>query len=84
MINAAPHLAAERIDLPDQVSLRTAADAGIAGHQGNTVHADSEHDRFTAQPGSGQRGLAAGMARPYNNDVESFMHMRHVSLPLDI
>ena len=59
-----PHLAAERVDLPHQVPLGGAADAGIAGHIAHRVEIDGEHGGFAPQPRGGERRLDAGVSRP--------------------
>jgi hypothetical protein len=61
-IGDAAHLAAEGIDLLDQLALGQAADGGIAGHQGYGVQVDIEQQRFTAHARCGQSRFTARMA----------------------
>ena len=68
-VNILAHLAAQRIDLPDDMSLGASADIGIAGHERNTLHTDGKHDCLKPQSGTGQRGLAAGMTGAYHDNI---------------
>ena len=63
------HLTAQRIDLLDELALGQTADRGVAGHQRNRVQVDVEQQGFAAHPGRRERGLAARMPSPDNDDV---------------
>ena len=56
------HLSAQSVPLPHQMSLRTASNIRIAGHQGNAVHADGKNHRFHPKPCGSQSRLTAGMS----------------------
>jgi hypothetical protein len=64
------HRTAERVDLLDQVTLADAADGGVAAHLPERLDALRQQQRAHAHARRGQRGLGAGMAAAYNDDVE--------------
>ena len=68
-VDVARHLAAQGVDLPDEVPLRQPPDRGIARHQADGVRIDGEEEGGAAHPGRGERRLAAGMAAADNDDV---------------
>ena len=47
-INDLTHFAAKRIDLTHQMTLRTAADRGVTGHQSDAVQTNSEQNGIHA------------------------------------
>jgi hypothetical protein len=63
------HLTAQGIGLLDELALGKAPDRGVAGHQRNRVQVDVEQQGFAAHPGRRERGLAARMPTPDNDDV---------------
>src|SRR5690349_11411383 len=63
------HLAAERIDLLDEVALADAADGGVAGHLADVVEVERQHERRRAHARAGERRLDAGMAGADDDDV---------------
>jgi hypothetical protein len=58
------HLAAERVDLPDQVALGDPADGRVARHVGDGLEVAGQDQRARAQAGGGERRLAAGVPAP--------------------
>ena len=64
------HLAPQGVDLPHQVPLAGAADGGIAGHIAHRVQVDGEAQGFHPQPGGGQGGLDARVARADDGDIK--------------
>jgi len=68
------HLAAQRVDLFDELALGQTADRGVAGHQRNRVQVDVEEQGFAAHPGRRERGLATRMPSPDNDDVIFSVH----------
>ncbi len=57
------HQAAERVDLADEVTLRRAADGGIARHVGDRPARQRAQADAVAQARRGIRGFAAGVTR---------------------
>ena len=51
-IDVQAHLAAECIDLPDEMTFACAADGRIAGHHGDGFQIDAEHQCLLAHPGA--------------------------------
>ena len=76
-VNAAAHLAAERVDLAHQVSLGRAADGRIAGHVADPVHIDGEDANLRAEPRGSQTGFNTGMAGANHDDVIGFCEVLH-------
>ncbi len=70
------HLAAERVDLADQVSLADAADRGIARHLAYMVEVECEHQGVRAHPGGGQCSFNTGVTGADNDDVVVHFEMR--------
>ena len=68
------HLAAERVNLADELALREAADGGIAGHLADLVGAEGDEQRAAAHPRRRQRRLAACVSGADDDDVEGFGH----------
>jgi hypothetical protein len=64
------HGAAERVDLANEVSLRGAADGGIARHLPDRVEVQREQQRAAAEPRRRERRLASRVARTHDEDVE--------------
>ena len=69
LIGGPGHLAAQGVQLPDQVALAGAADGGIAGHVAHRVQVDGKADGPLAHAGGGQGGLNAGVARANHRDI---------------
>ena len=63
------HLAAQGIDLLDQMPLGQAADGRIARHQRNGIQIDGQQQRAAAHAGSSQGRLASGMPCTDNNHI---------------
>ncbi len=63
------HLAAQGVDLLDELALGKTPDGGVAGHQRDGVEIDVEQERLAAHPGRRERGLAARMPSPDHDDV---------------
>ena len=63
LVDRQAHLAAERVDLADQVALADPADRGVAGHLADVVEVEREHQRARAHPRRGQRGFDSGSGR---------------------
>ena len=68
---AQAHQAAERIDLPDQMPLRGAADRGIARHVRDRAHPTACRSRRAAQARGGPRRFDAGMPGADHDHVEA-------------
>ena len=77
------HLAAERVQLTDKVSLSSAADGRIARAVADRVHIDRKNSRVTAEPRGSQGGLDAGMSCADNGNIIFSCKVCHV-LPLFI
>ena len=69
LVGNPPHLTAQGVDLLDELALGQTADRGVAGHQRNRVQADVEEQGFAAHSGRRERGFAARMSSPDNDDV---------------
>ena len=69
-VDRRPHQAAERIDLADQVSLRRAADRGIARHVRDCRLRQRADRDAPAHPRRSPRGLDARMAGADDDHVE--------------
>ena len=69
-VRVAGHLAAEGVDLEDEVGLGDSADRGIARHSGELVDPERGEERPRAKPRSGERRFAPGVPAPYDEDVE--------------
>ncbi len=63
------HLAAEGVDLADEVALGRAADGGVAGHEGDVLQVHAEEEGPAPHAGGRQRCLAAGVAGADHDDV---------------
>jgi len=64
------HLAAERVDLADELPLGQPSDGRVAAHQRDRVQIHREQQRACAHSGGGQGRLASGVARAHDDDVE--------------
>src|SRR5262249_53428653 len=64
------HLAAQRVDLADDLALGDAADGGVAAHLGDGVGVHGEQGGAQAEAGGGEGGLGAGVAGADDDDVE--------------
>ena len=63
------HLAAEGVDLADDLPLGDAADGRVAAHLGDGVGVHGEQHGAQAEPGRGEGGLDAGVAGADDDDV---------------
>ena len=81
-VSGPAHFAAQRIDLPDQMSLAGAANGGVAGHIAHCVQINGKNDGFQPQPGSGKGCLNACVACAYDGNVIGlhliFCHVVHL------
>jgi hypothetical protein len=68
------HYAAQRVDLAYEVTLRDAADGGIARHLRNQVGIHGDHRGAQAETRAGSRGLAPGVAPAYYHNVVRLIH----------
>src|SRR5579863_595298 len=55
------HLAAQRVDLADQLALADTADSRVAGHLADVIEVQSEHQGARAHAGGGEGGFDTGM-----------------------
>ena len=78
MVRRQTHFAAQGIQLPDQVALAGAADGGVAGHIAHGIQVDGKENGLEAQPGGGQGGLNAGVARSDDGHVAIFHEIGHL------
>ena len=69
------------IDFADNMPFGTAADIGIAGHQGNAVYADRKDDRLQSQSCRRQRRFTAGMACANDNHIITLLCSCHNLYP---
>lgn len=69
-VNTAAHQPAERIDLPDEVTLRRAADCRIARHVGDGLCRKGAQANFAAGLCGCPRCLNAGVARANDDNIE--------------
>src|SRR5260370_11404714 len=69
-VDALAHLAAEGIDLADNLSLGDAADGRVAAHLRDGVGAHRQERGAQPHPGGGQRRLDAGMPGADDDHVE--------------
>ena len=63
------HLAAQRVQFPDQMALPGSADGGVARHVPHAVQVHREADRLHPESGRGQRSLDPGMSRSDHGDI---------------
>ncbi len=77
IVDGAAHLAAQGVDLADQVPLCRAPDGGIAGHERHAVHVEGEQERPVPHAGAGERRLAARVPRAHHDDLIAFQGKRH-------
>ena len=68
-VRRARHLAAQSVQLADEMPLAGAADGGVAGHVADAVHVHREAHRIEAEPRSGESGLDTRVPRTYNGDI---------------
>ena len=71
------HLAAQRVDLADDLPLGDAADRRVAAHLGHGVGVHGEESGAHPQPRRGQSRFDAGMAGADNEDVEVVGKLSH-------
>src|SRR5262245_23606861 len=65
-----PHEAAERVDLPNQMSFRRAANCGVARHVSYCPARQRAQTHVCAEPRRGIRGLTPGMTGADDHHVE--------------
>ena len=63
------HLAAERVQLPHEMTLARPADCGIAWHIPHGVEIDREHGCAQPQPCTGKARLDPGMSRADHRNI---------------
>ena len=68
-VRRAAHLAAEGVELADEMALARAADGRVAGHVAHGVQIDREHDGLQPQPRGCEAGFDPGMARADDGNV---------------
>src|SRR5690606_19175243 len=73
-----PHLAAEGVDLPHEVTLCRAADGRVARHHRHVPLAECEQKRAHPHARRRERGLTAGVARSDDDHVKPLRHRRHL------
>ena len=81
-VGRAPHFAAQRVDLKDQMSLAAAPDGRVAGHVPHQIERQGEQRRFRPQPRAGQRRLQPRVSRADDRDVVGFRRIRICQLAL--
>ena len=73
------HLAAQGIQLPDQVALAGAADGRVAGHIAHSVQVDGENNGLQAHPGRCQGRFNACVTCTYDGYIkfsrQKFLHL---------
>ena len=70
LVGGLAHLAAQRVQLPDEMALAGAADGGVAGHIAHRVQIYGEAQGAHPHPGSGQGSLDAGVAGTDDGDIK--------------
>ena len=68
-ISRKAHLAAQSVDLIDQMSLGGAAHGGIAGQIGHCVQGEGKQGGFASHTGGGQGGFASCVPRTDDNNI---------------
>ena len=81
-VRTAGHLAAQGVQLPDQMSLAGAADGGIAGHITHCVQVDREAHGPQPHPRGGQGGFYPGVSRADDGDIKCAGQIVHDSSPV--
>ena len=69
LIGDPPHLAAQGVDLLDELALGEPPDRRVAGHERDGVEVDVEQERLAAHPRRGERRLAARVPAAHDDDV---------------
>src|ERR1019366_6359265 len=69
LVGCQSHLAAERVDLADQMALADGADRGVAEQLDAIIANKREHQGARTHPGRGERGLDTGVAGADDDDV---------------
>ena len=86
LVGRTAHLAAQRVDLVDEMSLGGTADGGIAGHIGDGVEGHGEKHGIHAEPGRGEGGLHTGVTGTDDRHARGrgkFVHIVHSYLLID-
>jgi hypothetical protein len=68
-VDGETHQATERVDLANEMSLRRAANRGIARHVRDGVARHRADRDVAAHPGRRPRGFDAGVSRPDHDDL---------------
>ena len=71
------HLAAQGVDLADDLPLGDAADGRVAAHLGDGVGVHGQEHSAQAHAGGRQGGLDAGMAGPDDDHIEIVSQFTH-------
>ena len=69
LVRGLSHLAAQRVQFPDQMALPRPADGRVTRHIPNAVQIHREADRLHPEPRRGQRSLDPGMSRSDHGDI---------------
>ena len=69
LVRRSGHLAAQGVQLPDQMALPRAADGRVAGHVAHAVQIHGKAHRVKAQARRGQGGLDPGVARADDGNI---------------
>ena len=70
LVRGLGHFAAQRVQLPHQMTLSRAADGRVAGHISHRVQTDGQAHGLHAHPRRRQRRLDSGVSRAYHRHVE--------------
>ena len=80
-VDAPAHLAAQGVDLADDLPLGDAADGRVAAHLRHGVGVHGQQGGAQAQPRRGQGGLNAGVAGADDNHVEVKAERQDMTIP---
>jgi len=69
MVGGKRHLAAQGVDLLNEVSLADSTNGGVTRHEADSVYISREDERPAAHTRARERSLAAGVTGPYDDDV---------------
>src|SRR5690606_7739573 len=82
LVRYACPLAAERVDLGDDLAFSRAANRRVAGHVPGAIEVGGDDERAGTGPGGSQRRLAAGMAGADHDDIVGSGRMGHTGMRL--
>jgi hypothetical protein len=71
-----PHLAAEGVDLLNELPLGQAPDGGVTAHTSDSIFAHGDHGGAASHAGAGQGGLDTGVPPADYDDIEIGCHFR--------